>query len=400
MTKENEEKSFFDKESNANFNKNAKEERKEAKEARKYAVGLLTPRLIQKHIKNRQDLVLQYGKSATVTYTLQDLLAFAKKIEESKAKFVPKIKGVPLLTLEKSSTEIDKERSKSVRSATLYQVKGSLFSFRVSGNSKAFYQVRVNFEEWQEALSDSSLTYAAKARQVVAGRISFDCQCGRHQFWYRYLACVGGFAVEPPKEQDFPKIRNPGLTGCCCKHVLKVLKVLKSTYVQRFMQKELEKASKNIGFADQKSRLLSDKDLKELSKARGTVRTTSEATQAHKRFLQEASAFLKMSKKDSKVQKEMAKLIPKKAKSADKDKLKLQKQAQKDLSKTSPISKTTRNNIIERIKGINGMMAQLRKTYKDFDADNAQLNTQYNSTAKEYGISREQLDTLIKEEKL
>lgn len=53
------------------------------------------------------------------------------------------------------------------------------------------------------------------------GKIKFDCDCGRHTFWYRYLASVGGFA-HGRLETGYPKIRNPNMQGVACKHVLRV----------------------------------------------------------------------------------------------------------------------------------------------------------------------------------
>ena len=76
------------------------------------------------------------------------------------------------------------------------------------------------------------------------------------------------------KEQDFPKIRNPGLTGCCCKHVLKVLRVLKTNAIQAVLSRELERQSASVGFAD--------------PRARGITGQTPESRAALKKFMREA----------------------------------------------------------------------------------------------------------------
>lgn len=48
---------------NKAFHEEAKARRKEATQDRKKAVGLLTPKLLEKHLSKKQELVLQYGKT-------------------------------------------------------------------------------------------------------------------------------------------------------------------------------------------------------------------------------------------------------------------------------------------------------------------------------------------------
>jgi len=62
--------------------------------------------------------------------------------------------------------------------------------------------------------------------------IRFQCGCGRHTYWYRYLATKGGWSLGV-NENRFPSIRNPNLKGIACKHVIKVLTVLHGASFQR-----------------------------------------------------------------------------------------------------------------------------------------------------------------------
>ena len=64
------------------------------------------------------------------------------------------------------------------------------------------------------------------------GKVKFDCDCGRHQYWYRYIATVGRFNFGA-HENRYPSTRNPNLTGVGCKHVLRVMHHLMSTYGQQ-----------------------------------------------------------------------------------------------------------------------------------------------------------------------
>nr|WP_225312426.1 hypothetical protein [Salmonella sp.] len=44
------------------------------------------------------------------------------------------------------------------------------------------------------------------AKSLCAGRVSFDCDCGRHQYWYRYIATAGN-CHGPPKNTPIKKVR-------------------------------------------------------------------------------------------------------------------------------------------------------------------------------------------------
>ena len=296
------------------FDKLAAAYQREIAKIRRDGVGILTPALMRKHLKSGAEVVLAYGrKGLTQTYTLQDLKKFADAANKANRRFQGNIRGVPLLQLEQASLPIDKQRAKSVKSARLYKVEGNLLYFRVSGNDRPAYMVRIRMEEFDQLLT--SRVYAntvSLAKRIAMGNLSIDCQCGRHQYWYRYLANIGGYDVTPPKEQGFPKIRNPGLTGCCCKHVLKVFSVLRSQAVINVIAKEVERRQEQDAFAeDTKKRFLSDKELASISRVRGvTSRSPREARQALNAFLKTAREELKRAAKDEKTQAQKEKLKP------------------------------------------------------------------------------------------
>lgn len=259
------------------LDRQAREMRAAANAERKEGVGLLTPGLLRGSLKKKTGLVLAYGRQGkTEEYTLGELQLFAMAQEDAMGKYRSETRGVPLAMLEKSSRPIDVQRSKQVRAATLYKVNKNLLFFSVTGNVRPHYLVRIRLEDWAAAVSASRLSSFQAARAAATGRISFDCACGRHQYWYRYLTHIGGFDVNPPKEQDFPKIRNPGLYGCCCKHVLKVLRLLKSNTIHAVLAKELERQSNAVGFASTiRSRFLDPSDLLRLNQ-RGEARKNIE----------------------------------------------------------------------------------------------------------------------------
>lgn len=258
------------------FERLARQEGREAVAARKEATGLLTPAMLEeyadkKKLTYKKALVLAYGKTGTVTYSPKQLHAFLEAREKRSKQFKKDSPGIPYSQLLRASRPEDKQRAKTVRSATLYQRKGNILFFRVAGNSKPYYRVQIRLEGWNEAVGKADNALVATQR-VTSGLISIECACGRHQFWYRYLTTLGNFAIEP-LEYDYPKIRNPKLTGCCCKHILKVLNELKTNRVQFILSKELDKERKKIGFRGESvKRVLSKKDLqiatsKQLSKS-------------------------------------------------------------------------------------------------------------------------------------
>lgn len=263
------------------------------REARLDAVGLLTPKLLKQHLKSGQDLVLAYGRRGeTVTYTLADLKQFDDAIKRSSAEHKSSIPGVPLLQLEAMSLPVDKERAAKIRSAMFYRISGNVLQFQVtaSPDSKVqHHQVKIRLDSWEQRMLDAP-SFSLGAKQAAVGNISFDCTCGRHQYWYRYLATLGKFALAP-LEKDFPKIRNPKLTGCCCKHVLRVLKILKSANIHGILAKEMERQAGAIGYMERRAKFLSKTDLAKAKAARGTDKDTAEAKRAYKQFRQAGKAF-------------------------------------------------------------------------------------------------------------
>lgn len=116
---------------------------------------------------------------------------------------------------------------------------------RTSGRSR--HIVIVDFLRWEDACAKvAALPKGDKAaiRRVAnwlrKERLAFDCDCERHRYFFRYVASIGGFAAGR-KETGYPKIRNPHLHGCACKHVLRVMtEIINSGNFLRFLTNHLE----------------------------------------------------------------------------------------------------------------------------------------------------------------
>lgn len=243
---------------------------KEKKRADDGREAFLTPDLLKRRKQltkgGKQNLVLQYGtKGDTISYTLKDLNDMAKSMDKAQGKFKEETKGAPVSELLKAARmRVDlwgkqkglsdfRKATAEIGTAALYKIKGGTLHFRVTASGKtkySHYAVRIRLEEWEKHIKGPD-PYPLAAKKAAAGRVSVDCTCGRYQYWFRYLATIGGFALEP-FEHVFPKIRNPRLIGAVCKHLAKALVVLQSPVVHIRLAKEMERQAKKRGWVSDK----------------------------------------------------------------------------------------------------------------------------------------------------
>lgn len=107
------------------------------------------------------------------------------------------------------------------------------------------HHVMVEFLGYSAAVASGAMSATKAAALMRKQGIRFDCDCGRHQFWFRYVATVGNYNAGR-SETGFPKIRNPGLAGVACKHVLRVMAEIEgAATVQRFLTRAIEKGRAN-----------------------------------------------------------------------------------------------------------------------------------------------------------
>jgi len=270
--------------------------RKAAMAKRREATGTLTPGVMRRHLENGAPLDLLFGVRPDGTpFTAEDLRAFDKRAQAVRKKFQASKRGVRIDQLISASRSVDIQRANKLSSATMYRIfnskDGVVLHFRVTaskGSPAQFHQVRIRLEEWSDWLT-STLPFKQAAEKILNGRISFDCDCGRHQFWYRYLATVGGFALNP-LEHSYPKIRNPRLTGACCKHTLKALHSIRGPAVRRIIIKEMEKAAEQIGYGDDAkaaNRYLNQQELEKAARSSAAKKGISlkAAREAFKQYL-------------------------------------------------------------------------------------------------------------------
>lgn len=109
------------------------------------------------------------------------------------------------------------------------------------GSKDPNHHVNVEFMNFSSVVSDiEKQTTTTIKNRLSEGKIKFECDCGRHKYWYRYMATIGGYGLGR-QESGFPKLRNPNLMGVACKHVLRVMQFILSASGQAYLKASVEK---------------------------------------------------------------------------------------------------------------------------------------------------------------
>ena len=208
----------------------------------------LTPDVFRRHLKNKKNLKAQiYGKRNDGTpFTTKDLEKFQNRQNANAKKFGRITKGASLREILQNADQIDLQRSRQIRLVNLLSIEKNTLKFNVgsvTSNTRS-YEVLIRIENWEK----EKLQGKKNIQQIISqANISLNCQCGRYQYWYRYLASSGGFSIIT--ETGYPKIRNPRLKGSCCKHLLRcIYDLAKHRVTQMRMQTELNRQRREEGF--------------------------------------------------------------------------------------------------------------------------------------------------------
>lgn len=248
---------------------------------RRKASRTITPAMLRRKSKN--DLAKLGRKQNGESFTRQDLIDLEKNKQEFEKRYDRTTAGITFLELMAGSREMDIKRANNqvndgsgITRGNLVIIKANHLTFNVRAsmkNGKDSHRVVIRLEEWDDKMGEATPTtkgYQKATGEAVKGRMSIQCSCGRHQYWYRYLATIGNYCVAPPKEFSPPKIKNPNLTGVACKHVLFIANKMVSPSWVNQLSIYMAKQAKKIGYADDsRSRhVLTDKELKVQNKSR------------------------------------------------------------------------------------------------------------------------------------
>lgn len=258
--------------------------RKEQTRKRRQAHRTLTPGRLRN--KSAEDILKLGKKKGGTFFTRDDLKGFEKLRSKTREKYDSKTAGITYAQLVASSQAIDIKRANNavddgsgIKRATPVSLRHNVINIRVEASDISVHQhhiVRIRFEEWDQMVDDiaeDDKSALKITKSLCAGRVSFDCDCGRHQYWYRYIATAGNFALAPPKEYAFPKIRNPNLKGIACKHVIHAMTRLQSASWQLRIGQAMLQAAKRVGFGDDKRRTtkhFTEEDRKRFNKNRNS----------------------------------------------------------------------------------------------------------------------------------
>ena len=214
--------------------------------------------------------------------TTQDLAQFRRRVGVLKTKVTKnKIQGgiraqqvIHMATPSPGMTGIKKEgtgiptdiqrANKEIHMAVLARANKGVLSFITNAgpdSKDTRHHVNIQLMSFSAAVSmpRKGKQGAIKAARFAANEpLRFDCDCGRHTFWFRYVASIGGWN-HGRNENGYPKIRNPRLIGVACKHVLRVMReligsrnihgqiarMIESDRSIRFKQKETDKIARS-----------------------------------------------------------------------------------------------------------------------------------------------------------
>lgn len=174
--------------------------------------------------------------------TRADLIAFSENIELLQDQYKKGITAKQVIDL---SLDIDIERSnKQIYLAQPLSQKNGVVRFMTNAsgeNKETEHYVNVQFLAYQSlVLAPVAISTQDIKKKLCYGKLKFECSCGRHTFWYRYVASVGGYGYGRI-EEGYPKEKNPNLAGVACKHALRVMSKIISPSFLAYIEKQLKK---------------------------------------------------------------------------------------------------------------------------------------------------------------
>lgn len=180
------------------------------------------------------------------------LQAYAANVKAASGKFLGGI--TPQDVINQSRLEDINRANRQIFLASVFKRKGNVISFVTNSgpdSDVSHHYVNVQLLDYPELLlaRTKAPPITAVKKAVHDGKIRFDCDCGRHRYWYRYVASIGKYNYGLD-ENRYPSTRNPQLTGVACKHVLRVMNYVSSAHmigkIQGYARDDIAKASNQV----------------------------------------------------------------------------------------------------------------------------------------------------------
>ncbi|ENV14740.1 hypothetical protein F965_00086 [Acinetobacter schindleri NIPH 900] len=192
--------------------------------------------------KRALQTTLGMPEGMTRKLTAEDLKAFAANVEQMQQAYKGGITVEQVISLS-NQDDIDRA-NKQIYASIPTRRKGNMVHFTTNagpGSDVNYHHVQVEFLAFNELVFNPDRVKATTVRNRLSrGRVKFECDCGRFNYWFRYLNTVAG-TVYGRREGGFPKIRNPNMTGIACKHILRVMHWIKSQEGSQYLGRALEK---------------------------------------------------------------------------------------------------------------------------------------------------------------
>jgi hypothetical protein len=138
-----------------------------------------------------------------------------------------------------------------------------LVHFRTNASSDSPYthhNVNVQFLNLGAVVA-SSAKAGKRAPLLTKGPLRFECSCPRFKYFFRYVATIAGY-VAGRREQSFPKIRNPSISGVSCKHGLRVMQVIdRSPSFKQYIERIIQKYRDDIEHTEKAERIAEQREL-------------------------------------------------------------------------------------------------------------------------------------------
>lgn len=173
--------------------------------------------------------------------TRDDILAFQENILLLKDQYSKGITPQSVINLSRQE-DIDRANDEIHTVVPVSRESGLIhFVTNAGPQSKVVnHHVEVEFSNFKSVVFNIHKEAVSTVKNRLAyGNLKFECDCGRHTFWYRYMATIGGYGLGR-QEGGFPKQTNPHLSGVACKHVLRVMQWIISPFGIQYLKKQVE----------------------------------------------------------------------------------------------------------------------------------------------------------------
>jgi len=280
---------------------------KDRRKSRRIARRTLNPLTLKN--KALDDIIALGKKKSGTFFTKEDLKGFEANRAGARQQFNSSQAGITYAQLVAGSQQIDIKRANNrvddgsgIKRATPTTLKHNVLTVSVEASAASLdkhHRVKFRFEEWDqliEEITDAKDSAAKIAKRLCAGRVSFDCDCGRHQYWYRYIATAGNFALAPPKEYAYPKEKNPNLKGVACKHVIHAFTRLQSASWQVRIGQALHKSASNNAYGDDPRKTtehFTDADKAKFNRNRSSQTNVAAVKREHEKYQKRMGALAK-----------------------------------------------------------------------------------------------------------